>query len=141
MNRMKSEKIELIANIAADRQKVWDCYTRPEHVTGWNFASPDWHCPWAKAELFAGGKFAWRMEARDGSFGFDFSGSFDVVKAPEILCYTLDDGRKVEVMMEETDDKTKVILTFEAESQNPVEMQRMGWQSILNQFKIYTESA
>ncbi len=136
---MKTEKIDIFASIAADRQKVWDCYTRPEHITGCNFASPDWHCPWATVELQPGGKFVWRMEARDGSFGFDFSGTFDVVKAPESLCYTLDDGRKVEVLIQADGLLTQVNISFEAETQNPVDLQRFGWQSILNQFKKYTE--
>lgn len=136
---MKTEKIDIFASIAADRQKVWDCYTQPEHITGWNFASPDWHCPWATVELQPGRKFVWRMEARDGSFGFDFSGTFDVVKAPESLCYTLDDGRKVEVLIQADGLLTQVNISFEAETQNPVDLQRFGWQSILNQFKKYTE--
>lgn len=136
---MKTEKIDIFASIAADRQKVWDCYTRPEHITGWNFASPDWHCPWATVELQPGEKFVWRMEARDGSFGFDFSGSFDVVRAPKMLNYTLDDGRKVEVLIQADGQLTRINISFEAESLNPVELQRAGWQAILNQFKKYTE--
>lgn len=134
----KSITIESIINAPID--KVWKLWTEPEHIKKWNNASPDWHTPFAENDLKAGGKFSSRMEAKDGSFGFDFGGVYDDVKTNELIAYTLGDGRKVKIIFSAQDNKTKVVETFEAESENPIEIQRGGWQSILDNFKNYTES-
>lgn len=133
-------KITIQATIEADIQKVWNCWTLPKHITNWNFASDDWHCPSAENDLKAGGKYKARMEAKDGSFGFDFEAIYDEVIDQTRIVYTLDDGRKVVTNFENLDGKTKVTTVFDAETENPVDMQREGWQAILNNFKKYTES-
>jgi uncharacterized protein YndB with AHSA1/START domain len=120
--------------------KVWEYWSKPEHITQWCNASDDWHAPWATNDLTAGGKFATRMEAKDGSFGFEFGGMYDVVKQNEAIEYTMDDGRKVQVYFTPEGDTTKIVESFEAETQNPEEMQRGGWQAILDNFKKYTEN-
>lgn len=138
----QSEKVFITVNtrVQAPAEKAWACFTSPEHVTHWNQATPEWHCPKATNELRPGGKFCYTMAARDGSFSFDFSGTFDVVKAPNILNYTMDDGRTCHITFQETGAGIEVTETFEAESQNPIEMQQGGWQAILDSFKNYTES-
>lgn len=124
----------------APAEKVWKCWTEPEHIMKWNNASEDWFTPFAETDLIVNGRFLSRMEAKDGSFGFDFTGIYNQVKLYESIAYTLDDGRKVKVTFIEEDNKTEVIETFEAESVNSVEMQQGGWQAILDNFKKYTES-
>lgn len=130
--------VENIVN--APVSKVWDCWTKPEHITKWNFASDDWHTPWAKNDLRPGGSFSARMEAKDGSFGFDFGGVYDVVKNHEYIEYTLGDDRKVKINFDAQGDVTKVTESFEAESTHSIEMQKGGWQAILDNFKKYTET-
>ena len=127
--------IEAYANAGAE--ETWDRYTNPEHIVNWNFASPDWTCPWAENDLQAGGKYKARMEAKDGSFGFDFGGTYTEVDQPKKLVYKLDDGRMVETRFEEVEGRTKITTTFDPEQQNSAEMQRMGWQAILNNFAEY----
>lgn len=137
---MKDNTITIDADIAASVEKVWDHYTKPEHIVHWNFAADTWHCPKAESDFREGGKFSSRMEAKDGSFGFDFGGSFDEIIPLKLICYTLGDDRKVEVYFEEINEKkSKVIIDFEPELQNPPEMQQQGWQAILDNFKKYTE--
>lgn len=126
--------------VNAPVSKVWEYWSKPEHITKWCNASDDWHAPWATNDLTAGGKFATRMEAKDGSFGFEFGGVYDVVKENEAIEYTMGDGRKVQVYFTSQGDTTKVVESFEPESQNPEEMQRGGWQAILDNFKKYTEN-
>ena len=133
-------KISIQTTVEADAQKVWDYYTLPEHITKWNFASDDWHCPSAENDLRPGGRYKTRMEAKDGSFGFDFEATYDEVINQKKIVYTLDDGRKVDTDFESLDGKTKVTTVFDAESENSVDMQRDGWQAILNNFKKYTEA-
>lgn len=107
----------------------------------WNNASNDWHTPRAENDLKVGGKFHYRMEAKDGSSGFDFDGTYEQVIANELIVYSISDGRKVEVTLTKDDNaRTKMATTFEAENSNPIEMQRDGWQAILNNFKIYVET-
>ena len=134
-----SEKISIQTRIAAERPKVWAYYTQPEHITQWNFASPDWHCPSAKNDLQVGGTYQSRMEAKDGSMGFDFIATYTAVDPGKSLTYVLEDGRQVEVVMNDHPDETVISIVFDAESQNPVELQRQGWQAILDNFKKYTE--
>ncbi len=131
--------ITIEATIHAPVEKVWKLWTGPEHIVKWNNASDDWHTTKAENDLRPGGKFISRMEAKDGSFGFDFGGVYDEVITNKLISYTLGDGRKVKVDFISNNNETKVITIFEAESQNPVEMQRGGWQAILNNFKKYTE--
>ena len=126
--------------ITAPVDKVWASWSMPVHITKWNQAADDWHCPSAENDLRPGGKFNYRMEARDGSFGFDFSGVYDVVQLNEYIAYTLDDGRKVTIRFTPMENNTQICETFEAEHENPVELQKGGWQAILDNFKKYTEA-
>lgn len=136
---MNSTKITIETTINADTDKVWRYYTQPEHITKWNFASDDWHCPKAENNMKIGGLYFARMEAKDGSFGFDLKAVYDEVLPFEKIVYTMEDGRKVITTFENSNDKTKVTTIFEAENQNPVDMQKAGWQAILNNFKRYVE--
>jgi uncharacterized protein YndB with AHSA1/START domain len=136
-----NKTITVQAVINAPVEQVWKLYTEPEHVMKWNNASNDWHTPRAENDLKVGGKFLYRMEAKDGSSGFDFDGTYKQVIANELIVYSISDGRKVEVTFTKDDNaSTKMDTTFEAESTNPIEMQRDGWQAILNNFKIYVET-
>ncbi len=137
---MSATKITIEALIGADVKKVWDYYNKPEHITKWNFAIDTWHCPRAENDLRVGGKLKSRMEAKDGSFGFDFEATYDEVLEQKRIVYTIADGRKVETDFSDLGDKTKIVTVFEAESENPVEMQKGGWQAILDNFKKYTEA-
>lgn len=137
---MNATKITVQSVIAAAPAKVWDYYTLPEHITKWNFASDDWHCPSAANDMRTGGKYSARMEAKDGSFGFDFEAIYNEVVDGEKFTYTLGDGRQASVHFKDQDGKTGVTVTFDPESQNPVEMQQAGWQMILDNFKKYAES-
>jgi uncharacterized protein YndB with AHSA1/START domain len=137
---MKNSKISVEATIKANVQKVWDYWTKPEHITKWNFASDDWQCPKAENELKAGGKYYTRMEAKDGSFGFDFEAVYDEVLDRQKMTYTLTDGRQVTTFFESNDGVTNVKTIFDAEKENSVDMQRQGWLAILNSFKKYVEA-
>ncbi len=137
---MNSAKITIQATVNADLQKVWTFFTEPDHITGWNFAVDSWCCQKASNDLKVGGRYSARMEAKDGSFGFDFEATYDQVLACEKIAYTLDDGRTVVTAFEKLGKGTKITTTFEAENQNPIDMQRDGWQAILNHFKKYVES-
>jgi uncharacterized protein YndB with AHSA1/START domain len=131
-------KITVQAIIDADVKKVWDSYTNPEHITKWNFASDDWHCPGADNDMRVGGTYNARMEAKDGSFGFDFEAVYDEVKENETFTYSFG-GRSVTVTFDDLGGKTQVTVTFDAEREHPEEFQKEGWQAILNNFKKYTE--
>jgi uncharacterized protein YndB with AHSA1/START domain len=137
---MTQEKISIRTTISADKQKVWNYYTQPEHITQWNFALDTWHCPSASNDLRVGGKYIARMEAKDGSFGFDFEGTYNEVILGETFTFIMPDNRVVNVTFKELKSQTEVTVTFDAENQNPVEMQRQGWQAILDNFKKYTEA-
>lgn len=134
------EKVTVSAVIDAPIHHVWECWTLPEHITNWNHASEDWHCPEATNELRPGGKFSSKMAAKDGSFEFDFGGTYDEVKKHELITYTMDDGRWCAVSFLEVDGGIEMTEIFDAETQNPVEMQQAGWQAILNNFKKYAEN-
>lgn len=137
----KQEKtITVETTVKAPVEKVWRLWSLPEHITKWNNASDDWHTPSAENDLREGGKFVSRMEARDGSMGFDFGGVYDKVKIHELIEYTIGDGRKVKVSFSSDGDDTKVMETFEAENTHSMELQRGGWQAILDSFKKYAES-
>ena len=132
--------ITVEATINAPVEKVWQYWTLPEHITKWNNASEDWHTPFAENDLRPGGKLLWRMEALDGSFGFDFGGVYDKVVPHNLIAYTIADGRKVTVEFIPKGEHTKVTETFEAANTNSPEMQRGGWQAILNNFKKHVET-
>jgi uncharacterized protein YndB with AHSA1/START domain len=132
-------KVTIETTVQAPMEKVWDAWTQPKHVTRWNAASDDWHCPHGENDLRVGGAFTYRMEAKDGSSGFDFGGTYDEVVLHEKIAYTMSDGRKVETWFAKEGDGVKVTETFDAESENPVEMQKSGWQAILDRFKKYVE--
>ncbi len=137
----KLNVITVSALVNAPIEKVWKLWTTPSDIQQWNAASPDWHSPRAEHDLKPGGQFSYRMEAKDGSFGFDFGGTFDVVTEAKYLEYTLGDGRKVKVDFKQVDEGTQIHEQFEAESQNPEEMQQAGWQAILDNFNGYAEKA
>lgn len=137
---MTHPRIRIEATISAKRAEVWRCWTSPEHITRWNFASDDWCCPSARNELKVGGTYTARMEAKDGSFGFDFAAIYDEVVEPTRLSYTMADGRRASTDFIERGGATVVTTTFDAEAENPVEIQRSGWQAILDNFKRYVES-
>ena len=116
---------------------VWDCWTKAEHIIHWNFASEDWHCPSAINDLFVEGRFSWRMEAKDGSFGFDFTGRYTNIVEYQLIEYRMDDDRFVSIQFIERAEGVELVETFEAETENSIELQAMGWQAILDNFKKY----
>ncbi|WP_299177322.1 SRPBCC family protein [uncultured Chryseobacterium sp.] len=135
------DPIKIDITILEPVQKVWDYYNTPKHITKWNYADESWHCPSSENDLREGGTFKTRMEAKDGSFGFDFEGVYDEVIPYEKIQYHIADGRNVEVNFDKIDENTtKVRIEFEPEKQNSVEMQRDGWYSILNNFHKYVEN-
>jgi uncharacterized protein YndB with AHSA1/START domain len=140
MNTSEKTIITIETIVNAPIEKVWNTWISPEHIVHWCSGSADWHTPKAENDLRTGGKFLTRMEAKDGSFGFDFGGVYDNVKTNELIEYTMDDSRKVNILFAQTGNGIKITETFEAEDINPIEMQQEGWQTILNNFKNYTES-
>ena len=125
--------------VKAPIEKIWKCWNEPEHITQWNNASVDWHSPRATNDLKVGGKFLVRMEAKDGSAAFDFVGTYTAVEPSKRIEYTMDDGRKVKVEFVPEGDGYKIIETFNPENENPPEVQRTGWQTILDNFKKHVE--
>ena len=128
------------ALIHAPVELVWKMWITPEDIVKWNYASDDWHSPKAVNDVREGGKFNYRMEATDGSAGFDFTGVYEKVRVNGFIEYRIDDGRKVKVYFIPNEKMTEVVETFETENENPVEMQRDGWQSILDNFKKHVEN-
>lgn len=137
---MENPILTIEATIEADSKHVWNYYTQPAHITQWNFASHDWHCPSAENDVRIGGKYNVRMEAKDGSFGFNLEAIYSEVEPGNRLVYIMADNRTVKVLMLPNGNSTQVIIEFEAENMNPLELQREGWQAILNNFKKYVES-
>ncbi len=137
----KTEKVCITVQVEvnATRETVWKCWTSPESIVKWNNASEDWHTTRAENDLRVGGKFSSRMEAKDGSMGFDFEGIYEKIIPKEEIEYLLGDGRKVKISFSNYLTKTKIVETFDAESENTIELQKNGWQSILNNFKKYAE--
>ncbi|WP_221390228.1 SRPBCC family protein [Dyadobacter sp. NIV53] len=131
--------ITVKTTVNAPVEKVWESWTSPEHITKWCNASDDWHTTKAENDLRKGGKFLSRMEAKDGSMGFDFGGIYDEVIENKLITYTLDDNRKVQIAFAGEGNQTSVTESFEAENANPIEMQKGGWQGIIDNFKAYTE--
>ena len=119
---------------------VWECWTTPEHIMKWNNASDDWHTPYAENNLHVDGKFKSTMASKDGTISFDFEGEYTLVEQNKAIEYVMADGRKVEISFTTTPDGVEIIENFDPESVNPEEMQKGGWQAILNNFKKYVES-
>lgn len=132
--------ITVQSTINAAIDKVWEFWTSPEHITKWSFASPEWHTPYAENDLVEGGKFKSTMAAKDGSMSFDFEGEYTLVEKNKAIEYVLGDGRKVEISFTETPNGVEVVENFDPETQNPEEMQRGGWQAIMDNFKSYVEN-
>jgi uncharacterized protein YndB with AHSA1/START domain len=132
--------ITVESTIQAPLDRVWELWTSPGHITKWNSASDDWHTPLAENDLRVGGTFKSRMESRDGSQGFEFGGVYDEVELKQRIAYTMGDGRKVHISFSEAENGTHVSETFEAEESNSIDMQRGGWQAILDNFRKYAES-
>jgi uncharacterized protein YndB with AHSA1/START domain len=134
-----NNKITVAVAINADLKRVWDYYTHPEHIIKWNFADPSWHCPAAENDFKVGGKYKARMEAKDGSFGFDFEAVYSEIVEGQEFTYEFG-GRTANVKFVVSDNQTQVIITFDPENENPLKLQKAGWQSILDNFKRYVES-
>ena len=141
MATLEKTVITVAAEINAPVEKVWQFWTDPKHIVHWNNASDDWHTPKAENDLRVGGKFLSRMEARDGSTGFDFIGVYSKVESLRQIEYTLEDDRTVQISFAAEGDKTTVTETFEAEQENTLELQQFGWQSILDNFRKYVETS
>lgn len=133
-------RITIETQINAPLDVVWSAWTTPADIVKWNAASDDWHTPEAMIDLQVGGVFNYRMEARDGSFGFDFTGKFTKIVKHQTIEFVMDDDREVSVEFVDNEDSIRVRETFEAESENDGEMQRRGWQSILDNFARHVES-
>jgi uncharacterized protein YndB with AHSA1/START domain len=132
--------LKVSAEVEVPVEKAWELFNTPEHIVNWNAASPDWHTPRASNDLRTGGSFSYRMEARDGSFGFDFAGEYTEVVPMTSFAYRMEDGRTARVEFLPIQSGTRVITQFDAESSNPLEMQQNGWQAILDNFKRYAEN-
>lgn len=141
---MSTNQITVSNEVNAPIERVWDCYTKSHHITQWNFASPEWCCPSASNDLQQGGKYVARMEAKDGSMGFDFEAIYTEVTPHKKLCYTMGNdpaqGRKATVTFSKNTNGATVTIDFDPEDTNPLDLQRNGWQAILDNFKKYTES-
>ncbi|MGP6140557.1 SRPBCC family protein [Jeotgalibaca sp. A127] len=135
-----AEKIKVATMVDAPMKTVWETWNDPKHIVKWNQASEDWHTTEAKNDLRNGGKFLSRMEAKDGSVGFDFEGIYDEIIEHKKISYTMPDKRQVEIRFSEADGKVKIEEWFDAEDENPVEMQKAGWQAIMDSYTHYTES-
>lgn len=130
--------VETVVN--APVEKTWELWTEPRHIEKWNAASDDWQSRNATNDLRMGGSFSCRMEAKDGSMGFDFAGVYDEVDRHKLIRYTMEDGRKVKVSFRPEGNRTRVVETFDPEGTNPAEMQRAGWQAILDNFRKYADN-
>ena len=133
------ELVTVQAIIKAPINKVWDYWTNPAHIVHWNFASADWHCPNATNNLEISGEFHYLMAAKDGSVSFDFGGTYQAIEINKQIDILLGDGRKMEVSFEETTEGTQLTERFEPETMNAVELQKTGWQLILDNFKSYVD--
>jgi uncharacterized protein YndB with AHSA1/START domain len=137
---ISKNRIIVSAKINGLKEKVWEYWTSPQHIVNWNFATNEWYCPTAENDLRPGGKFSWRMEAKDGSMGFDYSGQYETIKSKEFIELKLDDDRSVSIEFLEQNEQTEVIESFEPDENDP-DLQKQGWQAILNNFKAYVEGS
>ena len=134
---MELDKITIQANVSADLEKAWDCYTLPEHIINWNFADPSWHCPKAENDMQIGGTYKARMEAKDGSFGFDFEGVYTKIVKGRRIEYAFGD-RRATVEFLPNGDRIMIRVSFDPETTHSLDQQRAGWQSILDNYAKYT---
>ena len=134
-------EISIETTVNSPIEQVWSAWVTPDDIKKWNFASDDWLCPDAKINLRVGGAFNYRMEAKDGSMGFDFEGTFTSINVPQSIEYKLGDDRNVRITFSETEQGIRVVETFESEDELSAEQQKQGWQSILNNFKKHVETA
>lgn len=139
-NSMAKLNIKIDTLVHAPLDYVWETWNTPSHIIHWIHASDDWHSPKADSNFVEGGRFVYRMEAKDNSFGFDFSGTFVEIVDKKRIGTRLDDDRIVQTEFIQENDGVRIIETFEAEDENSVEMQKEGWYAILNNYKLYTES-
>ncbi len=139
MEATEKTMITVETTVIAPVEKVWKFFTLPQHIVKWNNANDEWHTPKAENDLIVGGKFNYRMEAKDGSMGFDFNGTYTEVKKYERISYVLEDNREVKITLQSEGKYTIIKEIFEAETSNPIEMQQTGWQAILNNFKKWVE--
>lgn len=133
-------RVTITTRVEKPVEHVWKCWTCPEDITQWNAASDDWHCPKASNDLRVGGRYSATMAARDGSVSFDFEADYDDVQVNKRLAFTMTDGRTCEVLFEKDGDGTRVTESFDAETENSIELQRNGWQAILDRFKSHAEA-
>jgi uncharacterized protein YndB with AHSA1/START domain len=140
METTNNNAITIEVNVAVPVGKVWELWNEPRHITQWAFATDTWHAPYAENDIRTGGAFKTTMAAKDGSFSFDFEGVYSLVKNHELIEYTMPDARKVSIVFSQETNATRIVQTFDPESENPREMQKEGWQAILNNFKKYAES-
>lgn len=138
---MTVAQIAVDALVNAPRKRVWFYWTQPDEIKQWNFANDDWRCPSVECDLTVGGSYKARMEAKDGSFGFDFAAVFEDIQPHESVAMMMDDNRKTRTTFVEMGNGTQVTTVFDAEISNPIEMQRDGWQAILNNFKRHVETS
>ena len=135
---MEPEPITISATVPVSASKAWAAFTDPDAIVQWNFASDDWQCPSAKVDLKIGGRHCARMEAKDGSIGFDFEGTYEEVDEPHALTLVLDDGRKARTTFRPSGSATEVTTRFDPDGNAPLDMQRDGWQAILDNYAAYT---
>ncbi len=124
--------------VNAPIEKVWECWTKPEHITKWNFASDDWEAPTAENDLRVGGKFTYAMAAKDKSAAFDMAGEYTNVVEGKLIEYIFG-GRQAKIVFETVPEGVLVVESFDPENENSEEMQRAGWQAILDNFKKHVE--
>ena len=136
---MSDNYITVQSEVQVPLEKAWDLWTSPEHIVHWNHASEEWSCPRAESDLKVGGRYTFRMEAKDGSMGFDMCGTFLKIEYPHFLSYDMDDGRLIEVSFEAAENGTRIIERFQPEQIHSIAMQQEGWQAIINNFKSYAE--
>lgn len=135
----KNNPISIQTTVNSSLKMVWDCWTKPEHITKWAFASDDWEAPHAENSLKIGGRFKTVMAAKNKSAQFDFTGVYTRVDVNKAIEYTIDDNRQVKIKFILTENGVQILQDFEPEKINPIEKQRAGWQAILNNFKKYVE--
>ena len=140
METAEKTNITVQTTVEAPIEKVWESWNEPKHITQWCQSSDDWHAPYSENDLRKGGKFKTTMAAKDGSISFDFEAEYTNVQHHKKIEYNIIDGRKVSVEFIPQGKSTKIVETFEAETTNPLELQRGGWQAILDNFKSYTET-
>lgn len=137
---MNFTKIKISTTVNANIEKVWNYYNNSNHIVNWNFANNDWHCPYANNNLKVNGKLCTRMEAKDKSFGFDFEATYNEIITHHKIVYTMPDNRVVVILFSKNNHSTDITIEFDAETINALELQKNGWQAILNNFKTYVEN-